>query len=173
MTLYVPLTPPGLCPRRFLGLYTQTRIRGWRSPRSEPCQLSVVSMQWRQSVHTIQITETGVSLGWCSPHCCQRTAFLLLQLWQGCQDCSVWKFSPNCLQKLAQFNTIVIQQLHGFNRGRAVTWTSCRRTRFWSVWPCGVRRAGVWVYLDKEHSGTVMVWNYQTVDCSLKNKLLC
>jgi len=32
----------------------------------------------------IEIKETGVSLGWHSlcPQCCQRTAILLLQLWQ-------------------------------------------------------------------------------------------
>jgi len=35
-------------------------------------------------VTAIEIKETGVSLGWHSlcPQCCQRTAILLLQLWQ-------------------------------------------------------------------------------------------
>ena len=39
---------------------------------------------------TIEIKETGVSLGRriaYSPQCRQRTAILLLQLWQGCQIC--------------------------------------------------------------------------------------
>ena len=51
------------------------------------------------SLKKLECAKAGVAY---SPQCRQRTAILLLLLWQVVR--SVWKFQPNCLQKPAQFN---------------------------------------------------------------------
>ena len=86
-----------LCPEKMDPMYQNS---------TQHLENSAASRSGDVPVRPIEIKETGVSLGRrsLSPQCRQRTAILLLQLWQGCQVCE--KIAAQLPSKASQFNIL-------------------------------------------------------------------